>query len=129
MFRVFTPFLAALMVVVGPVSGAEDSSHLNKRELKALLASAATAADHLRLAQHYKFEATQFKSKQEEHQIQAAEYYRNPGRYPIPKYPTMGQHCRDLAGYYGKKTNEATRLMSVHEAVAGQLQAHAGNPN
>lgn len=109
--------MLAAFVLLSPIAYPTDAS-LSKRELKALLASATTLADHERLAGHYRLEALKFQAKQAKHESEAAEYYRDPARYPVPKYPTMGQHCRDLAWYYGMKADRAASLAQAQANLA-----------
>lgn len=118
MFHPFGRFASVFIVVAALSFGAEEFNHLKRRELKTLLATASTPEDHHRLAEHYRCEAAKFKSKQAAHESEAEEYYRNPARYPVPKYPTMGQHCRDLAWYYGKKAAEATIRAELQDGLA-----------
>lgn len=122
MFHPFGRFASVFIVVAGISFGAEESNHLKRRELKTLLATAARPEDHHRLAEYYRSEAAKFKSKQAAHESEAQEYYRNPARYPVPKYPTMGQHCHNLAWYYGKKAAEATRRADLQDGLANVLQ-------
>lgn len=120
MFRPFGRFASVFIAVAAQSFGAEKSNHLKRRELKTLLASASTPEDHHGLAEHYRFEAAKFKSKQAAHESEADEYYRNPARCPMPKHPTMGQHCRDFAWYYGNKAAEATRR--AHGGHAAEIE-------
>ncbi len=116
--------LAALAVVtlapaLAPVARAgEPPARMSKKQLKALIASAKTPEDHMKLAAYYRGEAERLQAKQTEHQEEAAEYYKNPLQHLGPKYPTLGQHCRDLAYYYGKAAESARSLASGHEQMA-----------
>lgn len=111
--------LAVVTLALAPfVRAAEPSVELTKKQLKALVANAKTPANHMELAAYYRGEAERLKAKQNEHEEEAAEYYKDPLRHPGPKYPTLGQHCRDLAYYYGKAAERAQRLASVHEQMA-----------
>lgn len=112
--------LALVTLVLAPfVARADEPSvRMNKKQVKSLIANARTPGDHMRLAAYYRDEATRLKAQQKEHEKEAAEYYKDPARHPIPKYPTMGQHCRDLAYYYGKGADSALALASSHERMA-----------
>lgn len=90
---------------------------LTRKELKALLAAANTPADHQRIAAYYRSEAERSIARQQEHEEELAEYYRNPLRFP-GKYPTKGDHCRSLAGYYRLATERAISLAQMHERLA-----------
>jgi hypothetical protein len=100
-----------------PLAQSAVQRTLTKKELKALTASAKTAADHERLAEYYRFEAKRLETKQREHERELAEYYENPVRYPS-KYPTMGDHCRSLAAYYKMAASKANAQADMHERLA-----------
>jgi len=42
----------------------------------------------------------------------------DPSRHPVPKWPTLGVHCKDLAGYYTKAAKEAEQMASMHDEMA-----------
>ena len=108
--------MALLSVVMG--QGAPQPEKLSRQQLKSLISSAKTPADHQRLGAYYRDEAARLNAKQREHEEEAAEYYKDPSRHPGPKYPTLGQHCRDLAGYYGVAAKKALTMADMHEALA-----------
>ncbi len=119
----------AILALASSARAAEPAILMSKRELKALLASAKTPEEHMRLAAYYRAEAERLKAKQQQHENEAAEYYRNPSRYPVPKYPTYGQHCRDLAHNYGKGAQKAQALAIAHEAMAAAArEGGSGRP-
>jgi hypothetical protein len=95
---------------------------MGKREVKALIASANTAADHQKLALYFRDEVARLRAKQQEHEEEAAEYFKNPSRHPIPKYPTLGQHCRDLAASYKMGAQQAIKLAELHESLAKEAR-------
>jgi hypothetical protein len=49
---------------------------------------------------------------------------RNPQRYPSKL--SLGQHCRNLAGYYGLAEQKALELAGVHKQMAQQLEVSQG---
>jgi hypothetical protein len=107
-----------LIVLASMSVGAESTPKMSKKEVKALIANAKTAADHQRLAAYYRDEATRLKERQQEHEEEAIEYSKNPWCYTVPKYPTLGQHCRQLAGYYGMGAQKALKMAELHESLA-----------
>ena len=91
---------------------------MGKKEVKALITNATTRADHEKLAAYYRSEVAGLKTKQQDHEEEAAEYFKNPSSHPSPKYPTLGQHCRDLAGYYRMAAQKAEAMAEMHESMA-----------
>lgn len=65
--------------------------------------------------------------KKKEHTEMAAEYDRNPRRYPSKVQ--LGQHCRNLAGYYSSAEEKASELARAHQAMAKQLEAPTKTDN
>lgn len=114
--RILT-ILFAITVAMPLARPAVEQEKLTPKELKTLIASAKTPADHQRIAAHYRAEARNLEAKQREHEEELAEYYKNTSRYPS-KYPTMGDHCRSLATYYKIAAHQAAVLAEMHEQLA-----------
>ena len=112
----------AALGLAGIAAGADNTAKIGKKEVKALIASASTAADHQKLAMHFREEAARLQARQQEHEEEAAEYFKNPSSHPVPKYPTLGQHCRDLAGSYKMAAQKALKLAEIHESLAKEAK-------
>jgi len=93
---------------------------LTTKELKQLIATAKSPEDHLKIAAYYEEEAQKLDEKKKEHTEMGDEYDRNPQRYPSKL--ALGQHCRNLAGYYGLAEQKALELAGMHEEMAKQLE-------
>lgn len=116
LFLTMTFFLPGTQSVKAP-----STPSLTAKELKELIATAKSAEDHRRIAAYYQEEATKLKEKKKEHTEMGAEYDRNPQRYPSKL--ALGQHCRNLARYYGLAEQNALELAGMHEEMAKQLEA------
>lgn len=109
---------------VAPASGnaqaatEQRTQKLSKKRLKTLIANARTLEDHGRIAAYYRTEGEQLKAKQREHEEELAEYLKNPSSHPVPKWPTMDQHCRQLIFYYSKAAQKAFELAELHDEMA-----------
>lgn len=93
-------------------------SRLSKKELKALLATASTPADHDKLARHFEAKAVDLQEDAAEHEELAASY-----RTPAPSTKGVppvqwGQHCTSLATSLGKASTEARKLADMHKQLA-----------
>ena len=113
--------LLAIMVAVPLAQPAVRQDKLTSNELKALIASAKTPADHERIAAYYRAEAQHLAAQHREHEEDLVEYYKSPSRYPT-KYPTMGDHCRSLASYYKMAAERASTLADMHEKLAQEAE-------
>jgi hypothetical protein len=95
-----------------------SNAPLTKQQVKALIKTAKTPEDHMKLARYYWYEADRLKSEAKDHEEMEADYAQNPSAHPVPKWPTLGQHCKDLAADYAKAAGEAEQMASLHEAMA-----------
>jgi len=117
-------FLAASFFFLGPqASKTSSKASLTTKELKQLIALAKSPEDHRRIAAYYEDEAKKLDEKKKEHTEMGAEYDKNPQRYPSKL--ALGQHCRNLAGYYGMAEQKAFELAGMHEKMAQQLEESA----
>jgi hypothetical protein len=117
-------FLTASFFFLGPQAAKTSSkASLTTKELKQLIATAKSPEDHRRIAAYYQGEARKLDAKKEEHTEMGAEYDKNPQRYPSKL--ALGQHCRNLAGYYGLAEQKALELAGMHEEIAKRLETPA----
>ncbi len=117
-----TALLLTLMTILtcGVSLRADDSKVLNKEELKHLVATAETAQDHHRLAEHFTAKAEQLEAEAQEHTELAAQYKANPTIHEM-KHPMSGQtagHCDYFATSLRKAAQSARKLASDHEEMA-----------
>jgi len=96
----------------------QQTQKLSKKELKTLIANARTPEDRERIAAYFRTEGEHLKAKQREHEEELAEYFKNPSSHPVPKWPTMDQHCRQLIFYYSKASQKAFELADLHNQMA-----------
>src|SRR5437763_7892818 len=99
-------------------SAAKPNPVMSKKEVKALIQTAKTPEDHLKLAHYYHYEANQLQAEARDHKEMADDYFKTPSRYPTPKYPTTGQHCRELTAYYTQAAEKAEQMAAMHEEMA-----------
>jgi hypothetical protein len=109
--------LIAMAVAVPLARPSDQREPLTRKELKALNASTKTQVGHEALAAYYRAQAERFEAKHQEHEKDLAEYYKSSSRYPS-KYPTMGDHCRNLSSYYKLAAQRATNMAEMHEKLA-----------
>jgi hypothetical protein len=112
--------LVALAVALSAsgARAAESTAPLTKQQVKALIKTAKTPEDHMKLARFYWYEADRLKSEAKDHEEMEADYAANPSNHPVPKWPTLGQHCKDLSADYRKAAAEAEQMASLHEEMA-----------
>ncbi len=94
------------------------TNRVTKKQLKALIRTAKTPEDQLRIAAWYRNEAASLRAQAMEQDAMADEYDRNPMSHPIPKGITYGENCRNLARYYRERAKIDARLAAQHEEMA-----------
>lgn len=99
------------------VSAQESTARLSRKELKDLIANARTAADHQKLAAHFRSEQARHEEERTEHEELRKEYERNSTRDPS-KFPTMGDHRRSLAQSAALSAKQAQAMAAIHEELA-----------
>ena len=116
--------LAAVMmsVILAAVGTAATSSHkmMSKKEVKALLASASTPADHNKLSEHYLASAEKLDAEAKEHAGMAATYRARPTASEVkrPGATDTARHCELLSENLAKASKEARALAEAHAEMA-----------
>ena len=116
-------FLTLLSVAPAYAAAAQNSGSFGKKELKALLKTAKTPADHHRIAEYYRQRAQQLTASSKQHSELAATYAKNP---PFPALEAkhgyaFGQgatHCRYWAKRDAEEATKAEALAVRHEELA-----------
>jgi len=90
---------------------------LSKKEVKALIVSAKTPEDHMKLASYFRGEAKQQQAKAKYHD-EMAELYKNN---PAPKME-MAKHCKYFAEESRKAALAANSMADEHEKMAAQAR-------
>lgn len=115
-----TPCLTAL----GSFSAGAKDKTLSKNEVKSLIASAETKADHERIAQYFDSEAAKYDAEAKDHGELAEVYRKNPPSPPT-KFPGSQQsfdHCNSLSNSLSKAAEDARALAAEHRAMAKEAK-------
>ena len=116
--------LAVTLLSLIPSSFAAEAEKISsKKELKALIATAKTPADHLRIANYYREQAAKSTASSNEHVAMAKEYAKNPvfAAVEAKQQSSFGQgasHCRRWAELDKQQAKEAEALVALHEGMA-----------
>lgn len=109
--------LATAALLTTPFATAQT---LGKAELKKLVATASTPADHERIAKHFDAKAAQYETDAKDHEELAAEYKANPTGHEL-KHPMTGltaEHCLYFAKEARRAAEEARKVAADHRAMA-----------
>ena len=111
----------AVSLSAGSANGADVSKHrLSQNELKALIANAATLADHQKIAAYYRGEAQRLRQSAKEHQ-DWGDIYAKESAGSESKHPGMSNgapHCHKWAGLQEEEAKEADALAAAHDDMA-----------
>lgn len=116
--------LAVTLLSFVPSSFAVEAQKIsNKKELKALIKTANTPADHLRIANYYREQAAKLTASSNEHVAMAKEYAKHPmfAALEAKQQASFGQgasHCRRWAELDQQQAKEAEALAVLHEEMA-----------
>jgi hypothetical protein len=118
---VFAVAIALVPAMLSVAAGAKDKT-LSKTELKHLIATAETKAEHERIAQHFAAEATKYEAEAKEHGDLAVVYQKNTPSQP-GKYPGSMQtfnHCDSLTKSLQQAAENARKLAADHREMAAK---------
>jgi hypothetical protein len=89
---------------------------LSTDQLRELVASAATPADHQKLSRHYRALATKYEADATTHKALAGSYRKQPtsSETKRPGSPDTAAHCERLATLAADAAKEAKALASAH---------------
>ena len=117
--------LALLMAIsAGQAAAVEPKSgELTSKEVKTLVATANTPAEHMKLAGHYSALAAKHEAEAQEHEALAEQYTKNPTGHE-QKHPMSGQtaaHCKLFAEHCHSAAKEMKAMAAAHEDMAKSL--------
>jgi len=93
---------------------------LSKKQLADLVANAKTAADHRKLAEHYRAAAAKHEMEAKEHTELAAKYKANPSMSESkhPGAPDTAGHCLRYAEHCRMLAKTMNEMAAMHEDMA-----------
>ena len=113
--------LISLTLVVFVASGysAAGKPSLSKKDVKALIASAKTKEDHLKLADYYKGEAARLEAEATDHDEMGEMYRKNPTPLAVKHPEAIGEgHCKEIARRFRESATKTQELAAMHEEMA-----------
>jgi hypothetical protein len=91
------------------------------KEVKTLMQSAKTAADHEALAAHYEEDAKMLEEKADEHKKILNEYQEKPYLYG-KGYVGFDVHCQRLIDLYTKGAEQSLAMAKMHRQMAESMR-------
>ena len=122
--RFSTALLAVSLcgLTLQPGADAADKPSLSKKEAKALVATAKTPGDHMKLARYFNEEADRLEAEAKDHEELAQEYRNHPSAMAMktPMSPNSAEHCVYFAKAARDAAKAARELANSHEQMAKQ---------
>jgi len=116
--QVVLTIVSLMFLTVGSTAAGQRPS-LSKKEVKALIASAKTKEDHLKLADYYKAETERLEAAAKDHDEMAEMYRKNPTPMAVKHPEAIGEgHCHEMARRYREAAAKAQELAAMHEQLA-----------
>jgi hypothetical protein len=107
-----------VFLTVGNTAAGQRPS-LSKKEVKALIASAKTKEDHLKLADYYKAETERLDAAAKDHDEMAEMYRKNPTPLAVKHPEAIGEgHCKEIARRFRESATKTQELAAMHEEMA-----------
>ena len=117
LFRILGLTLAMSLTALAQNPSAAPEK-LSKTEVRSLVATAATPAEHMRLAGYFKSESRRYAAEAQDHMALEAQYKKNP----MTNNTKMSRGTVDHCDYIAKSLNEASaksaELAKMHEEMA-----------
>jgi hypothetical protein len=110
----------ALSVAVSADPTSKSSDLLTSKQVKELIATAKTPAEHVKLQKHFLALAAKYEVDATEHAAEAQAYRKNPTFMETKNPAAVGTigHCDRFAELNREAAKEARDLASVHEHMA-----------
>src|SRR5258708_34081076 len=100
-------------------TAAKRRPSLSKKEVKALIASAKTKEDQLKLADFYKAETVRLEAEAKDHDEMAEMYRKNPTPMAVKHPEAIGEgHCHEMARRYREGAANAQGVVAMHRHLA-----------
>ena len=96
--------------------GADEVQHINRAELKRLIATADTPADYQKLATYFHEREDVYRAKAQAEMRESAECVRNFVMTP-PKIPTRADQTARLYEYYSAKADQQAKLAGHYDEL------------
>ena len=111
--------LTFLVLLAAGYTTAGQRPSLSKKEVKALIASAKTKEDHLKLVEFYKGETARLQAEATDHDEMAEMYRKNPTPMAVKHPEAIGEgHCKEIARRFRESASKTQELAMMHEEMA-----------
>ncbi len=122
LFLVTVFMITAAAVAQSPSATQAKPEHLSKQQLNTLIASAKTPADHERLAQYYRAQASDYLAEAKDHESMVAAYKANSSLSNEKNRASTIGHCEYFVKTFKELAVKAQELATLHEQMAKDVE-------
>lgn len=101
-----------------PIVPQAKPQHLSKQQLSTLIASAKTPAEHERLAQYYRAQASDYLAEAKDHESMVAAYKANSSLSNEKNRASTIGHCEYFVKTFKELAVKSQELAALHEQMA-----------
>ena len=113
----FALVMTIVTLAQAPPAQKLKAEHLSKHQLKSLISTAKTPAEHQRIAQYYEAKAQDYLSQSNEHEEMLAAYKQN-GYIRNRNQANAIYHCQYFVEQFKEMAAKSQELAQLHEQMA-----------
>jgi superoxide dismutase len=122
-FSILSLAFVMTLAALGQTTSAQQTKpeHFSKRQLKTLIATARTPAEHQRIAQYYQAKAQDYLAQAKEHEQMVAAFKANPSLTAKSQAGTIN-HCEYFVQTFKDLAAKSQELAQLHEQMAKEAE-------
>ena len=105
-----------------PAASQPKPEHLSKQQLNTLIASAKTPAEHERLAQYYRSQASDYLAEAKDHESMVAAYKANSSLSNEKNRASTIGHCEYFVKTFKELAVKSQELAALHEQMSKDVE-------
>lgn len=106
-----------------PIAAPNAPENLNTHQLKTLVETAKTPAEHQRIAQYYEAKAQDYQARANVHQAMVEQYKADATRVNNKNYASTIGHCEYFAQTLREQATKAQEQAKLHQQMATEAAA------
>ena len=114
--------ITAAALAQTPAASQPKPEHLSKQQLNTLIASAKTPAEHERLAQYYRSQASDYLAEAKDHESMVAAYKANSSLSNEKNRASTIGHCEYFVKTFRELAVKAQELAALHEQMSKDVE-------
>ena len=114
--------ITAAILAQTPSAPQPKAEHLSKQQLNTLIATAKTPAEHERIAQYYRAQASDYLAEAKDHESMVAAYKANSSLSNEKNRASTIGHCEYFVKTFKELAVKSQELATLHEQMAKDVE-------